>query len=217
MAKPWEELGGGSHVQRGEAQEVDWGLRQGLLDGFVLLSDCRVQRGEGLLNKTLLVLTCGLFYSIPGKRKAGEETPAVRRAPGLSRSRRHPMVKVLGEPWWDHGWGRWKQLKRSQQISAQRPSVLTVSPPRLAGKASVPCGSCGREATWSCLWGGLKPTRLPGVQEEGPCSPNISSQPPPPPPGIFTLGFDCPSPAHSRGHLKIAGKNILKIHIFFLF
>lgn len=107
------------------------------------------------------------------------------------------MVKALGEPRWDHGWGWWKQLKRSQQISGQRPRALTVSPPRLAGKASVPCGSCGREATWSRetllgslspssptplarpSWGGLKPTRLPGVQEEGPCFPNISSQPPP--------------------------------------
>lgn len=88
VAKPWEELGSGSHVQ----QE-----RQSRVPG-----DCWVQQGEGLINKTLLVLTCGFFYSLPGKCRTGEKL-AVPRAtcsgviPDWS----------LGEPWGHHSRGWW--------------------------------------------------------------------------------------------------------------
>lgn len=51
MVKPWEELGSGSHVEHG---------RQCGVPGA-----CWVQQGEGLLNKALLILTCGFFYAIP--------------------------------------------------------------------------------------------------------------------------------------------------------
>lgn len=42
--------------------------------------DCWVQWGEGLLNKTFLILTCGFFYGIPGKCRTGEKLFAVPRA-----------------------------------------------------------------------------------------------------------------------------------------
>lgn len=91
---------------------------RGLPDGFVLPNDCWVQRGEGLLNKTLSTLTCGLVYSILGKCKTGEETLAVSTATGSGvvpqreAPRAHTlletMFKALGQPRWDHGWGWWK-------------------------------------------------------------------------------------------------------------
>lgn len=66
VVKPWQELGSGGHVQQG---------RQSGIPG-----DCWVQQGEGLLNKTLLELTCGLFNAIPGKCRTGDKLFAVPRA-----------------------------------------------------------------------------------------------------------------------------------------
>lgn len=60
VGKPWEELGNGDHVQRGRQNGVP--------------GDCRVQRGEGLLNKTLLELTCGFFYSVQGNAELGKSS-----------------------------------------------------------------------------------------------------------------------------------------------
>lgn len=89
MVKPWQELGSGGHVQQG---------RQSGIPG-----DCWIQQGEGLLNKTLLVLTCGLFYAIPGKCRTGEKLFAMPRAMCSG-------VILDLKPWGalrHHSWGWW--------------------------------------------------------------------------------------------------------------
>lgn len=163
---------------------------------------------RGLLNKTLSALTCGLFYSVPGKCKTGEETLAA----GLFRSRRHHELarcwRPCSKPWGSlggtvggGGGNSSRGASKSQPINTGvSPSVpqgslakllCHAAPPAMAarpcGAKSPSYGPCLPPAThpWPVLpWGGgggvgvLKPARLPGMQGEGPCSPNISSQNP---------------------------------------
>lgn len=81
---------------------------QGLSDGFVLPKGCWVQRGKGLLNKTLSALTCGLFLFCSWEmqnrgRDACSRVIPQQKAPQAC-TLLETMFKALGEPWWDCGW-----------------------------------------------------------------------------------------------------------------
>lgn len=133
---------------------------------------------RGLLNKTLSALTCGLFYSVPGKCKTGEETLAA----GLFRSRRHHELarcwRPCSKPWGSlggtvggGGGNSSRGASKSQPINTGvSPSVpqgslakllCHAAPPAMAarpcGAKSPSYGPCLPPAThpWPVLpWGG---------------------------------------------------------------
>lgn len=91
--------------------------------------DCWVQQGEGLLNKTLLVLTCGFFNAIPenwGKALCCAQGHVQWGHSGFG------ALGSLGDTM--AGGGGW-------QISAHWHRTVSCSPLRVTSKAAVSHGS----------------------------------------------------------------------------